>query len=118
VSWINKQTGQVRSVSVHHLFIMTVPSPNTDWLRGSVAFESLANRKEGNSDAGDIDNGAEVIVVCGDRSQTVSPTHPPRGGWGKIYSIQQLAAFYSSQIRHSRRVTGKFVFLKGLATER
>jgi thioredoxin reductase (NADPH) len=39
VSWINKQTGQVRSVPAHHLFIMTGASPNTNWLRGSVALE-------------------------------------------------------------------------------
>jgi thioredoxin reductase (NADPH) len=39
VSWINKQTGQVRSVPVHHLFIMTGASPNTDWLRDSVALD-------------------------------------------------------------------------------
>ena len=39
VSWINKQTGQVRSAPVHHLFIMTGASPNTDWLRGSVALD-------------------------------------------------------------------------------
>jgi thioredoxin reductase (NADPH) len=39
VSWINKQSAQVRSVSAHHLFIMTGASPNTDWLRGSVALD-------------------------------------------------------------------------------
>ena len=39
VSWINKQTGQVRSVSAHHLFIMAGASPNTDWLRGRVALD-------------------------------------------------------------------------------
>lgn len=39
VSWINKQTGQVRSAPVHHLFIMTGASPNTNWLQGSVALD-------------------------------------------------------------------------------
>jgi thioredoxin reductase (NADPH) len=39
VSWINKQTGEVRSVPAPHLFIMTGASPNTDWLRGSVALD-------------------------------------------------------------------------------
>jgi thioredoxin reductase (NADPH) len=39
VSWINKQTGQVRSVPAHHLFIMTGASPNTNWLRGRVALD-------------------------------------------------------------------------------
>ncbi|HEY2469940.1 MAG TPA: FAD-dependent oxidoreductase [Terracidiphilus sp.] len=39
VSWINKLNGQVRSVPAHHLFIMAGASPNTDWLRGSVALD-------------------------------------------------------------------------------
>jgi thioredoxin reductase (NADPH) len=39
VSWINKQSGEVRSVPAHHLFIMAGASPNTDWLRGSVALD-------------------------------------------------------------------------------
>jgi thioredoxin reductase (NADPH) len=39
VSWINKQTGQVRSVSTHHLFIMAGASPNTNWLQGRVALD-------------------------------------------------------------------------------
>jgi thioredoxin reductase (NADPH) len=39
VSWINKETGQVRSASVHDLFIMTGASPNTNWLRGHVALD-------------------------------------------------------------------------------
>jgi thioredoxin reductase (NADPH) len=33
VSWTNKQTGEVRSVRAHHLFIMAGASPNTEWLR-------------------------------------------------------------------------------------
>jgi thioredoxin reductase (NADPH) len=39
VSWINKQTGQVRSAPAHHLFIMTGASPNTNWLRGQLALD-------------------------------------------------------------------------------
>jgi thioredoxin reductase (NADPH) len=39
VNWINKQTGQVRTARVHHLFIMAGASPNTEWLRGSVALD-------------------------------------------------------------------------------
>jgi thioredoxin reductase (NADPH) len=39
VSWINKQTGQVRSVPAHHLFIMAGASPNTSWLQGRVALD-------------------------------------------------------------------------------
>jgi thioredoxin reductase (NADPH) len=39
VSWVNKQTGQVRSVSTHHLFVMAGASPNTNWLQGRVALD-------------------------------------------------------------------------------
>jgi thioredoxin reductase (NADPH) len=39
VSWINEQTGEVRSVPTHHVFIMAGASPNTDWLRGTVALD-------------------------------------------------------------------------------
>jgi thioredoxin reductase (NADPH) len=39
VSWINKRTGQAHSVPAHHLFVMTGASPNTNWLRDSVALD-------------------------------------------------------------------------------
>ena len=39
VSWINTQTGQVRSVPAHHLFIMAGASPNTSWLRDRLALD-------------------------------------------------------------------------------
>jgi thioredoxin reductase (NADPH) len=39
VSWINKQTGQVRSARARHLFVMTGASPNTNWLRGRLALD-------------------------------------------------------------------------------
>jgi thioredoxin reductase (NADPH) len=39
VRWVNKQTTEVRSVPTHHLFIMAGASPNTDWLKGSVALD-------------------------------------------------------------------------------
>ena len=39
VTWINKQTRQMRSAQVHHLFIMAGASPNTNWLQGSVALD-------------------------------------------------------------------------------
>ncbi len=39
VCWTNKKTGQVSSVRTNHLFIMTGASPNTEWLRGSVALD-------------------------------------------------------------------------------
>lgn len=39
VDWINKLNGQICSAPAHHLFIMTGASPNTGWLRGSVALD-------------------------------------------------------------------------------
>jgi thioredoxin reductase (NADPH) len=39
VSWVKKQTGNVRSAPAHHLFIMTGASPNTNWLRGRLALD-------------------------------------------------------------------------------
>jgi thioredoxin reductase (NADPH) len=39
VSWINKQTGQVRSAPARHLFMMAGASPNTNWLRGRLALD-------------------------------------------------------------------------------
>src|SRR5258705_3572077 len=39
VTWINRITGQLRSIPAHHLFIMTGACPNTDWLQGSVALD-------------------------------------------------------------------------------
>ena len=39
VRWIDRQTGQIRSASAQHLFIMTGASPNTNWLRGRLALD-------------------------------------------------------------------------------
>ncbi|HEX4006357.1 MAG TPA: FAD-dependent oxidoreductase [Acidobacteriaceae bacterium] len=39
VRWVNKLNGQARWVPAHHLFIMAGASPNTNWLRGSVAVD-------------------------------------------------------------------------------
>jgi thioredoxin reductase (NADPH) len=39
VTWIDKQTGQVHSAPVNHLFIMTGALPNTTWLQGCVALD-------------------------------------------------------------------------------
>jgi thioredoxin reductase (NADPH) len=39
VTWIDKTNGQVRSVSAHHVFIMTGASPNTSWLQSCVALD-------------------------------------------------------------------------------
>jgi thioredoxin reductase (NADPH) len=33
------RTGQASSAPVHHLFMMTGASPNTNWLQGSVALD-------------------------------------------------------------------------------
>ena len=38
-TWINKQTGEVRSAPAHYLFVMTGGSPNTSWLRGRLALD-------------------------------------------------------------------------------
>jgi len=38
-TWINKQTGEVRSAPAHYLFVMTGASPNTSWLRGRLALD-------------------------------------------------------------------------------
>jgi len=40
VSWTNKRTQQVSSMSICHVFIMTGASPNTEWLRGCVALDN------------------------------------------------------------------------------
>jgi thioredoxin reductase (NADPH) len=39
VTWINRKTGQARSARTNHLFVMTGASPNTEWLRGTVALD-------------------------------------------------------------------------------
>jgi thioredoxin reductase (NADPH) len=39
VSWVNSVNAEVRSVEIHHLFIMAGASPNTSWLRGRVALD-------------------------------------------------------------------------------
>jgi thioredoxin reductase (NADPH) len=68
VSWINKQTGQMRSASIHHLFIMTGASPNTSWLRGRVALD----------EKGFILTGRDLpVVVDPDRSPPWPLSRPP-----------------------------------------
>ncbi len=39
VTWQDKKTGEVSTVVVPHLFIMTGASPRTDWLRGTVVMD-------------------------------------------------------------------------------
>jgi len=39
VKWVNNRTGQASSAPARHLFIMTGASPNTNWLRGSLALD-------------------------------------------------------------------------------
>ena len=69
VSWINKQTGQVRSAAVHHLFVMAGASPNTDWLRGSVALD----------ENGFILTGRDVpVAVDPDRNPHWPVSRPPQ----------------------------------------
>jgi thioredoxin reductase (NADPH) len=55
VSWIDKKTEQVRSVRAHHLFIMAGASPNTDWLKGSVALDEKGFILTGRDLALDVD---------------------------------------------------------------
>jgi thioredoxin reductase (NADPH) len=68
VSWVNKLTGEMRSVEVHHLFIMAGASPNTNWLRGRVALD----------DKGFILTGRDLPVpVDQDRSSPWPLSRPP-----------------------------------------
>jgi thioredoxin reductase (NADPH) len=60
VSWTDKQTGQVRSVRTHHLFIMAGASPNTEWLRGVVALDEKG-----------------FILTGRDLPQAIDPTRNP-----------------------------------------
>jgi thioredoxin reductase (NADPH) len=39
VSWVSSKTQQTSTVPVHHVFVMTGASPNSDWLRGCVALD-------------------------------------------------------------------------------
>jgi thioredoxin reductase (NADPH) len=69
VSWINKQTGQVRSVPAHHLFIIIGASPNTSWLRGRVALD----------DKGFILTGRDLpLAVEPDQSPLWPLSRPPQ----------------------------------------
>jgi thioredoxin reductase (NADPH) len=68
VSWIDKQTEQVRSVRAHHLFIMAGASPNTDWLKGSVALD----------EKGFILTGRDLtLAIDPDRSSSWPLSRPP-----------------------------------------
>ena len=57
---IDRQTGQMRSASAQHLFIMTGASPNTNWLQGRLALD---------------DKG--VILTGRDLPLAVEPDHGP-----------------------------------------
>jgi thioredoxin reductase (NADPH) len=68
VSWTNKKTGKMRSVPTHHLFIMTGASPNTEWLRGSVALD----------EKGFILTGRDLpLAIDPDRNPTWPLSRPP-----------------------------------------
>jgi thioredoxin reductase (NADPH) len=68
VSWIDRKTGQVRSAPVHHLFIMTGASPNTNWLRGRLALD----------DKGFILTGRDLpLTVEPDQNPTWPLPRPP-----------------------------------------
>lgn len=69
VSWDSKLDGQVRSAQVHHLFVMTGASPNTDWLQGSVALD----------EKGFVLTGRELPMAVGqDQSSPWPLTRPPQ----------------------------------------
>ena len=38
--WIDKGTGETVSKAIRHVFVMTGASPNTEWLRNSIALDS------------------------------------------------------------------------------
>src|SRR6202042_2146243 len=68
VSWVNKLNGEVRSIEVHHLFIMAGASPNTSWLQGRVALD----------EKGFILTGRDLpLVVDPDRSPLWPLSRPP-----------------------------------------
>ncbi|HWO37516.1 MAG TPA: FAD-dependent oxidoreductase [Candidatus Acidoferrum sp.] len=69
VSWINKQTGQVRSAPAHHLFVMTGASPNTSWLQGRLALD----------DKGFILTGRDLpLAVEADQNPSWRLSRPPQ----------------------------------------
>ena len=39
ISWRNNKTGEMKTHSVQHVFVMAGASPKTDWLRGCVALD-------------------------------------------------------------------------------
>ena len=39
VSWINRSSGEIRTLPARHIFVMTGASPKTDWLSGCVALD-------------------------------------------------------------------------------
>jgi thioredoxin reductase (NADPH) len=39
VSWINRSSGEIRTLTARHVFVMTGASPKTDWLSGCVALD-------------------------------------------------------------------------------
>jgi thioredoxin reductase (NADPH) len=69
VSWIDKRSEQTRSVPAHHLFVMAGASPNTNWLRGSVALD----------EKGFILTGRDLpLAVEAHRSAPWSLSRPPQ----------------------------------------
>jgi thioredoxin reductase (NADPH) len=69
VSWINNLTGQERSASAKHLFIMTGASPNTNWLQGRVALD----------DKGFILTGRDLpLAIEPDRGPSWPLSRPPQ----------------------------------------
>jgi len=47
VQWRNRQTGEVESHDIGHVFVMTGASPTTEWLNGCVALDAKGFIKTG-----------------------------------------------------------------------
>ena len=79
VRWVNKLTGEVRSVTAHHLFIMAGASPNTSWLRGRVALD----------EKGFILTGRDLpLAVDPDQNPSWPLSRPPHAGEQPSRSIR------------------------------
>jgi thioredoxin reductase (NADPH) len=56
--WRNDQTGVVEERDIHHIFLMTGASPNTDWLNGCLALDDKQFIETG------ADLSAEVLAAA------------------------------------------------------
>jgi thioredoxin reductase (NADPH) len=69
VTWTDKQTGEVTTRDIRHVFIMAGASPRTDWLRGCIALD----------DKGFILTGRDLDFLSGSDAGFVWPmARPPQ----------------------------------------